>query len=118
MIQAPGVKLTVGGQAEALPRDRRSAGVPVIGYSGIQVNRSPSHPLTLSPAHPPTPGLVIERRVGKWMFAGVTDTIKQAGKRPGLQGPIDDAFTSRFLCVRGTGTPWTPTTRAWVYANP
>ncbi len=29
-----------------------------------------------------------------------------AGKRPGLQGPIDDAFTEPFLCVRGTGKPW------------
>ena len=24
----------------------------------------------------------------------------------GLQGPIDDAFTEAFLCVRGTGKPW------------
>lgn len=29
-----------------------------------------------------------------------------SGKRPGLQGPIDDAFTEPFLCVRGTGKPW------------
>jgi hypothetical protein len=28
------------------------------------------------------------------------------GKRPGLQGPIDDAFTTPFLCVRGTSKPW------------
>lgn len=27
-------------------------------------------------------------------------------KRPGLQGPIDDAFTDRFVVVKGTGTPW------------
>jgi dienelactone hydrolase len=27
-------------------------------------------------------------------------------KRPDLQGPIDDAFTDAFVCVRGTGTPW------------
>ena len=27
-------------------------------------------------------------------------------KRPGLTGPIDDAFTTKFLCVRGTGRPW------------
>jgi hypothetical protein len=27
-------------------------------------------------------------------------------KSPGLQGPIDDAFTGPFVCVRGTGTPW------------
>jgi len=31
-----------------------------------------------------------------------------AGKRAGLQGPIDDAFTERFICVRGTGKPWNP----------
>jgi len=31
---------------------------------------------------------------------------ERTGKRPGLQGPIDDAFTTPFLCVRGTGKPW------------
>ncbi|MBO0698188.1 MAG: prolyl oligopeptidase family serine peptidase [Zavarzinella sp.] len=31
-----------------------------------------------------------------------------AGKRPGVQGPIDDAFTSSFLCVIGTGKPHQP----------
>ena len=34
-------------------------------------------------------------------------------KRPGLQGPIDDAFTGPFLCVRGTGTPWSPAVGRW-----
>ncbi|MGE3821360.1 MAG: alpha/beta hydrolase-fold protein [Isosphaeraceae bacterium] len=29
----------------------------------------------------------------------------ERGKRRGLQGPIDDAFTGPFLCVRGTGKP-------------
>ncbi len=27
-------------------------------------------------------------------------------KRPGLMGPLDEAFTDSFLCVRGTGTAW------------
>lgn len=27
-------------------------------------------------------------------------------KRHNLQGPIDDAFMQPFVCVRGTGTPW------------
>lgn len=31
---------------------------------------------------------------------------ESSGKSPGLQGPIDDAFTEPFLCVRGTGKPW------------
>ncbi|MGI8978591.1 MAG: prolyl oligopeptidase family serine peptidase [Pirellulaceae bacterium] len=34
------------------------------------------------------------------------DAPRNSGKRPGLQGPIDDAFTKPFLCVRGTGKPW------------
>lgn len=36
-------------------------------------------------------------------------------KRRGLQGPIDDAFTGAFLCVRGTGPAWSPTHQE--YAN-
>src|SRR5207247_7257077 len=39
------------------------------------------------------------------------------GKQPGLQGPIDDAFTTPFLCVRGTGTPWNATVEAWSEAS-
>ena len=38
-------------------------------------------------------------------------------KRPGLQGPIDDAFTDRFVCVRGTGTPRHPQVQAWADAR-
>ena len=34
-------------------------------------------------------------------------------KRHGLQGPIDDAFMSSFICVRGTDTPWNETSQAW-----
>lgn len=33
-------------------------------------------------------------------------TNPQLRKRHNLQGPIDDAFMGPFLCVRGTGTPW------------
>src|SRR6202035_2452710 len=38
-------------------------------------------------------------------------------KRPGLQGPIDDAFTTPFLCVRGTGKPWHQAVQAWSEAS-
>ncbi len=34
-------------------------------------------------------------------------------KQPGLQGPIDDAFTGSFLIVRGTGTPNNPRVQDW-----
>jgi predicted esterase len=32
--------------------------------------------------------------------------LRQLHKVHNLQGPIDDAFTTPFLCVRGTGKPW------------
>ena len=48
---------------------------------------------------------------------GDLDTLKPDGKRPGLQGPIDDAFTTPFLCVRGTGTAWNPAVQTWAEAS-
>ncbi len=37
----------------------------------------------------------------------------EGNKRHDLQGPIDDAFTMPFVCVRGTGTPWSTMHQAW-----
>ncbi len=59
---------------------------------------------------------MISRREGKWAYLGATDD-GASGKRPGLQGPIDDAFTTPFLCVRGTGKAWNPAVQAWADAN-
>ena len=38
-------------------------------------------------------------------------------KTRNLQGPIDDAFMSPFLCVKGTGQPWSPATQKWTDAR-
>lgn len=51
--------------------------------------------------------VVFERHQQAWRIASA-DSQPKSSKRPGLQGPIDDAFTTPFLCVRGTGTPWNP----------
>ena len=40
-----------------------------------------------------------------------------AYKAPDLTGPIDDAFTSAFLCVRGTGKPWHNATHRYAEDN-
>lgn len=40
-----------------------------------------------------------------------------ARKRPGLQGPIDDAFMDKFMVVRPTGSPMNEKTGAWVEAE-
>ncbi|WP_193788986.1 prolyl oligopeptidase family serine peptidase [Zavarzinella formosa] len=60
---------------------------------------------------------VIGRQDGKWVCLGELDITPLPGKRPGLQGPIDDAFTAPFLCVRGTGKAWNPKVQAWSEAN-
>ncbi|MEQ2005688.1 MAG: prolyl oligopeptidase family serine peptidase, partial [Limisphaerales bacterium] len=61
--------------------------------------------------------LVFALEQGKWKFAGPRAAVALTGKRPGVQGPIDDAFASPFLCVRGTGKPWNPAVGAWAGAS-
>ena len=34
-------------------------------------------------------------------------------KRHNLQGPIDDAFMEKFICVKGTGKPWSQANHDW-----
>jgi len=47
--------------------------------------------------------IFLEQRDGAWRLA---ERFSLDEKRPGLQGPIDDAFSGPFLCVRGTEPPW------------
>jgi pimeloyl-ACP methyl ester carboxylesterase len=54
----------------------------------------------------PRRAAVFVRRGGAWNFESRAEAEVPTGKRPGLTGPIDDAFTTKFLCVRGTGRPW------------
>ncbi|MDG2131405.1 MAG: hypothetical protein P8K08_25635, partial [Fuerstiella sp.] len=61
--------------------------------------------------------LLFELLDGKWICSGPLDSARLTGKLPGLQGPIDDAFSRPFLCVRGTGTPWNPRVAHWAEAN-
>lgn len=61
--------------------------------------------------------LVFSETNGRWQCDGPLEQVVPVGKRPGLQGPIDDAFAQPFLCVRGTGTPWNPGVQAWADAS-
>jgi dienelactone hydrolase len=45
------------------------------------------------------------------------ETNARLEKHPGVQGPIDDAFTASFLCVRGTGKPLSPAVQTWADAR-
>lgn len=56
------------------------------------------------------PSVTLELQGSKWKSVRSLPTRL---KRPGSQGPIDDAFTSRFLVVRPTGKFWRPELAAW-----
>jgi pimeloyl-ACP methyl ester carboxylesterase len=89
-LQDAKVRIRVGGQEVPLPK---------------RDDKTPYLPATIG------------RRDGKWVYLGRLDATSLPGKRPGLQGPIDDAFTTPFLCVRGTGKAWNPAVQAWSEAN-
>ncbi len=57
------------------------------------------------------------RHGDQWRLEDGDGEIQTTRKRPGLQGPIDDAFTSPFLCVRGTGKPWNPAAQTYAEAS-
>ena len=57
-----------------------------------------------------------------WQLLDYDDSIAFAEpteprKRHNLQGPIDDAFSQSFVCVRGTGTPWSKSHQAYADWN-
>ena len=89
----------------AVPNDGKSitiAGRPIVLPAAVAGAKRP---------------LLFEKRDGKWTCPGVLDPASLQGKRPGLQGPMDDAFARPFLCVRGTGKTWNPKVDAWAAAN-
>jgi hypothetical protein len=47
-------------------------------------------------------------------WAQLIGGVGTRNKRPGVQGPIDDAFMDRFLVVRPTGTSANTTAAAWM----
>jgi hypothetical protein len=65
--------------------------------------------------------LFLEKNDGRWRAIlperYMTDRLRTPQKSQGLQGPIDDAFMSRFLVVRGTGKPWHDATQQYADAD-
>jgi len=64
------------------------------------------------------PEVVIAKTDDHWQIEMArSSSANQAVKRPGLQGPIDDAFAAPFLCVRGTGAAWNPAVQIYADAS-
>jgi poly(3-hydroxybutyrate) depolymerase len=67
--------------------------------------------------HAPSAFVHFEKRAAGWQNVPAGEFESRTVKRPGLQGPIDDAFTTRFVCVRGTGQPWNAAAQAYAEAS-
>jgi pimeloyl-ACP methyl ester carboxylesterase len=65
-------------------------------------------------SRPEKKAVLLEKQDGGWRQV---EKPPAGGKRPGLQGPIDDAFSAPFLCVRGTGKPWNDPVQTWADAS-
>lgn len=65
--------------------------------------------------------LYLKKNHGQWKTVLpqflATERLRTLQKTTGLQGPIDDAFTDAFLCVRGTGKTWHEATHKYTEAN-
>src|SRR5262249_28745907 len=63
----------------------------------------------------------LEKGEGKWKTVLperlFVDRLRTPQKTGGLQGPIDDAFTTPFLCVKGSGEAWHDRTNEYVKAD-
>jgi hypothetical protein len=58
---------------------------------------------------------VAKNDAGKWRKA--TTPVEGLAKKPGLQGPIDDAFMDAFRFVKPTGKPMAEKTGQWAQAE-
>jgi hypothetical protein len=69
---------------------------------------------------PPVPdrrwAVTLSKSAGKWQIS-TEDLNQKLRKRPGLTGPIDDAFMDRFLFVAPTGKGINPQFDKWVIAE-
>ncbi|OYW14860.1 MAG: hypothetical protein B7Z55_15410, partial [Planctomycetales bacterium 12-60-4] len=83
----------------------------------VSIDGSEPMPL-LSAAGGLLPNVYFERTSSGWQgfdYRASHEYLTNPGssKRRHLQGPIDDAFTRSFVCVRGTGTPWSAEHADW-----
>ncbi|MCC6509702.1 MAG: prolyl oligopeptidase family serine peptidase [Pirellulaceae bacterium] len=96
--------LRIDGQTLLLPLGRESP----------KGNDSPKRKAVLVKESVEKAGKEADNQSHRWRYESeLRAAHNQVGKRPGVQGPIDDAFTSKFLCVRGTGTAWNSQVHNW-----
>ncbi len=102
-------------------REKKLITLDLAGVTAFEIAPGPGHrlagtkieiggdTLTAASSGSPATTLSLVRRDGRWTW-GQPDP---GSKRPGLQGPIDDAFLSRFVVVPPDRVPSDPKTARW-----
>jgi predicted esterase len=107
----------------SLPADWAGRKAVSIQIDGKAINAAPSTGSGQAPStHREGPATVLlERSAAGWARIDPAQWSADAShgrwKTPGLTGPIDDAFTGPFLCVRGTGKPWNAAAGRYIEAD-
>ena len=112
-------------EIDAERRDDGTLQVTTKNVGAFTIEPSPEPParividgqdLAALPAEPKKWSPHFRKHAGRWLM---TPSLEKniTMKRPGLQGPIDDAFMDRFIFVRPTGKPHHETVGAWVTAE-
>jgi pimeloyl-ACP methyl ester carboxylesterase len=71
-----------------------------------------------APTNESLAGYMLVKREMRWTLQSNLKRDSTAlQKKPGLQGPIDDAFAQPFVCVVGSGDTWHPSTKKHVAAK-
>ncbi|MCX7701958.1 MAG: S9 family peptidase [Gemmataceae bacterium] len=90
------------------------------GEEGTQRVEIDGQSFAIRPSRSSLGGLAIylEKKDGQWASTVPqrlsTQRLRVLQKFAGMTGPIDDAFTDSFLCVRGTGANWHPETQQFL----
>lgn len=82
---------------------------PILDLAGATLSID-GQTLSTKPPGFPVGSFSFVKRDGQWTWGEPEGTVK----RPGLQGPIDDAFMSRFLVVPADQAPAAPRVARWL----
>ena len=110
-VEADGVTdFSLSFPAGECPMDVQSPVILVVGEQELEAPAPKSDRSWQASLHKARGEWRLGKRPGEELRS---DSVGGLRKRPGLQGPIDDAFMDSFLFVRPTGSAWHSQVGAW-----
>jgi len=105
------------GQLNLATRNARALAIARDAAAGVSIDKSPAMSLRDSTAGRLSDAYFVREATG-WKLLDAAEAREfvansKRHKRHDLQGPIDDAFMTPFVCVRGTSRPWNTAHQSW-----